>query len=105
MIIVDELLTILRKRSRDFARTAKTALTDELYHIYRAKASEAEAIYIILLNMRKEALKNIKADEGEWKKVSDRYPKYVCTACNHLGNNRDYRYCPYCGAKMRGGEE
>jgi rRNA maturation endonuclease Nob1 len=40
--------------------------------------------------------------EGEWKKVSDKYPRYVCTACNHLYNNKGYKYCPNCGARMKG---
>lgn len=37
---------------------------------------------------------------GYWKKVSGKYPRYVCTACNHLFNNHGYKYCPNCGAKM-----
>lgn len=45
-----------------------------------------------------------KQSEGEWKKVSDKFPRYVCTACNHLFNNKEYNYCPNCGAKMKGGE-
>lgn len=40
--------------------------------------------------------------EGEWKEVSKKYPRYVCTACNHLYNNKGYKYCPNCGAKMKG---
>lgn len=40
--------------------------------------------------------------EGEWKQVSEKYPRYVCTACNHLFNNKEYKYCPHCGAKMKG---
>jgi rubrerythrin len=42
--------------------------------------------------------------EGEWKKVYDKAPRYVCTSCNHLYNNKEYKYCPNCGAKMKGGE-
>jgi rRNA maturation endonuclease Nob1 len=42
--------------------------------------------------------------EGEWKKVSEKYPRYVCTACNHLYNNKGYKYCPNCGAKMKGAD-
>ena len=45
-----------------------------------------------------------KQSEGEWKRVSDKYPRYVCTVCNHLYNNAGYNYCPNCGAKMKGGE-
>lgn len=43
-----------------------------------------------------------KQSEGEWKKVNEKYPRYVCTACNHLCNNRGYKYCPNCGARMKG---
>ena len=37
---------------------------------------------------------------AEWKKVSDKYPRYACTNCNHLYNNKEYRHCPWCGAIM-----
>lgn len=43
--------------------------------------------------------------DGEWKKVYDKYPRYRCTICSHLYNNREYKYCPFCGAKMKGGAE
>lgn len=39
---------------------------------------------------------------GEWREVNEKYPRYVCTACNHLFNNKNYNYCPCCGAKMDG---
>ena len=42
---------------------------------------------------------------AEWKKVSDKYPRYVCTACNHLYNNKEYKFCPFCGADMRKGSK
>lgn len=44
-----------------------------------------------------------KQNEGEWKKIYDKAPRYVCTSCNHLYNNKEYKYCPNCGAKMKGG--
>lgn len=40
--------------------------------------------------------------EGEWKKMYDKAPRYVCTSCSHLYNNKEYKYCPNCGAKMKG---
>jgi rRNA maturation endonuclease Nob1 len=43
----------------------------------------------------------IKIQHGKWKTVSDKYPRYVCTNCNHLFNNKEYKYCPFCGADMR----
>ena len=46
-----------------------------------------------------------KQSEGEWKKVSDKSPRYKCTICNHLYNNREYKHCPFCGARMKGGAE
>ena len=45
------------------------------------------------------------ARHGRWKKVSEKSPKYVCTECNHLYNNKGYTYCPHCGAKMDLGDE
>ena len=45
-----------------------------------------------------------KQSEGKWKQAYNNYPRYVCTNCNHLYNNKEYKYCPSCGAKMKGGE-
>ena len=44
----------------------------------------------------------VEVRHGEWKKLYDKAPRYVCTACNHLYNNREYKFCPNCGAKMDG---
>ena len=52
MNILNELCTILRKRYKQMEREANKALTDELQIIYRAKAAEAQAIYIIVYNMK-----------------------------------------------------
>ena len=41
---------------------------------------------------------------GRWIKVSDKAPKYCCTECDHLYNNKEYKRCPFCGAKMDGKE-
>ena len=57
-----------------------------------------------------EALESVPAADvvevrhGKWKKVSEKYPRYVCTACDHLYNNKEYKHCPFCGAKMDGKE-
>lgn len=44
----------------------------------------------------------VEVRHGEWREVNNRYPRYVCTICNHLFNNKNYNYCPNCGAKMDG---
>lgn len=44
----------------------------------------------------------VEVRNGKWKKVSEKYPRYVCTNCNHLYNNKEYKRCPFCGAKMDG---
>lgn len=41
---------------------------------------------------------------GHWKQLYQKSPRYVCTFCNHLFNNREWKYCPHCGAKMDGKE-
>lgn len=48
-----------------------------------------------------------KTENGEWVKVREGYPRYVCTRCHHLYNNMGYKYCPNCGARMdgKGGDE
>jgi rubrerythrin len=43
----------------------------------------------------------VEVRHGKWQKVNDKYPRYVCTVCNHLFNNKNYNYCPKCGAKMK----
>lgn len=45
------------------------------------------------------------ARHGKWKEANKKYPRYVCTACDHLYNNKTYKYCPNCGAKMDGKED
>ena len=57
MNILDELLTLLRKRSKHFEYLARVAITDQLTDIYRAKAAEASAIYAIVNNMKLKMLK------------------------------------------------
>ena len=44
----------------------------------------------------------VEVRHGEWKKLYDKAPRYVCSSCNHLFNNKEYKYCPHCGAKMDG---
>ena len=44
----------------------------------------------------------VKVRHGKWKKLYDKAPRYVCSSCNHLFNNKEYKYCPECGAKMDG---
>jgi outer membrane protein assembly factor BamD (BamD/ComL family) len=44
-----------------------------------------------------------KQSRGEWKQAYNSFPRYVCTNCNHLFNNKTFKYCPNCGAKMKGG--
>lgn len=50
------------------------------------------------------------AVQGEWKRVPTRTYKGECTNCGfrHIfmdGHDSQYRFCPYCGAKMKGGEQ
>ena len=42
----------------------------------------------------------VEVKHGEWHKVRELAPRYVCSCCNHLNNNMGYKYCPNCGAKM-----
>lgn len=39
---------------------------------------------------------------GKWHKEYNTYPRYICTNCNHLFNNKSFKYCPHCGAYMGG---
>lgn len=73
-------------------------LTNELIRTHSYGTSNAVAEHLYNAGYRKQSV-------GEWKKVSDKSPRYKCTICNHLYNNMEYKYCPYCGAKMKGGAE
>ncbi len=57
-------------------------------------------VYEVCRNLYNEGYR--KQRVGEWKKLYDKAPRYVCTACNHLFNNKSYKYCPNCGVKMKG---
>lgn len=57
MSMLEELLKLLRRRSRELERLARKSITVELADIYRAKAAEAEAIYVIVYNMKMKLLK------------------------------------------------
>ena len=57
MNILNELLTLLRQRSKHFEYLARVALTVELADIYRAKAAETSAIYDIVVKMKMKLLK------------------------------------------------
>lgn len=44
---------------------------------------------------------NVREDiRANWKTVSNKAPRYACTNCKHLYNNRSYKFCPTCGARM-----
>lgn len=64
MNILDELLTLLRKRSRHFEYLARVAITVELTDIYRAKAAEARTIYDIVYKIKMKMLKE-RAQDAE----------------------------------------
>ena len=56
------------------------------------------------------ALPSADAVQGEWKRVPTRTYKGECTNCGfrHIfmdGHDSQYRFCPYCGARMKGGAE
>jgi rubrerythrin len=53
-----------------------------------------------------------KQSEGEWVTSDIPQEKYVCSVCggacwyyDYQGEVAKSRYCPNCGAKMKGGEE
>lgn len=69
------------------------------------KADCAERLMKDVTNALEKAEKVEPIIHGRWIKVSDKAPKYCCTECNHLYNNKEYKRCPFCGAKMDGGKE
>jgi hypothetical protein len=45
-----------------------------------------------------------KQSEGEWKPIMAVCNRGVCSKCNKIGAVR-WKYCPECGAEMKGGAE
>ena len=96
-----KLFTVATKK-----RQARLAWEEMAKFIAEGRFYEPNANQIRLFIGDAESLYNAgyrKQSEGAWKKVSEKYPRYVCTVCNHLYNNKEYKYCPNCGAKMNGG--
>lgn len=46
---------------------------------------------------------NGKRPQGEWLKNANQI--YKCSLCGAYGNPNYFRFCPNCGAKMKGGAE
>ena len=55
-----------------------------------------------------ETLPSAEAVQGEWIKSKAAKGYVVCSNCNKLTTNinrKKYNYCPFCGARMKGGED
>jgi rubrerythrin len=53
-----------------------------------------------------------KQSEGEWVQSEDWQYDYICSVCGNTAHKGDYgnydslsKFCPNCGAKMKGGAE
>lgn len=68
---------------------------DEEYEKRRIITADFVAIKMTAKGYRKQS-------RGEWKQAYNSFPRYVCTNCNHLFNNKTFKYCPNCGARMKG---
>lgn len=62
----------------------------DVKHWYRDELDEGLAECLYNAGYRKHS-------EGMWKQAYNSYPRYVCTNCNHLFNNKEYKYCPNLG--------
>lgn len=51
------------------------------------------------------ALQSEPVKHGEW--ITNKLGLFECTACNTMlfTKQKDWSFCPYCGAKMKGQEE
>ena len=49
-----------------------------------------------------ETIREYERPHGEWKITLN--DLYTCSYCGNYGNPRFFKFCPYCGADMRGGE-
>lgn len=44
----------------------------------------------------------VKVKHGKWIKRYEKAPRYACSVCSHLYNNKEYKHCPFCGSIMYG---
>lgn len=93
---------IVEKQNELMLTTIQRIGGDEFIDITIDKDKVIEAL-TDYVNKQK-GIPNIEVRHGEWREVNEKYPRYMCTFCNHLFNNKNYNYCPYCGAKMDGGK-
>ena len=43
--------------------------------------------------------------KAEWIDVRDYCGEFMCSNCKETNINNSYKYCPYCGADMRGKQD
>ena len=54
----------------------------------------------------KELKRRLKRSKGRWKKLEGVDPIYACSCCDwHSFHVEHYKFCPNCGADMRGKEK
>jgi rubrerythrin len=78
------------------------ALKKELYTIESGTATVGYTCHII---NRAPTIEAAPVVRGEWVPNTDTegYFFYTCPVCGYENNDREYPYCPNCGAKMADG--
>lgn len=91
--IADVLLSVGRKDNK--GKEIDTAYNDfEADVIFKYGCDRLNCATALVLQGYKKQI------SGKWIKTYEKSPRYVCSECNHLFNNKGYKFCPNCGSKM-----
>ncbi|MBQ6342842.1 MAG: hypothetical protein IJI41_06945 [Anaerolineaceae bacterium] len=61
--------------------------------------------HVVAFDMAIEALKQPKRKKGKWIDTRVYCGEFLCSNCHETNINNFYKYCPNCGAEMKGSVE
>ena len=82
----------------------------DILRIFKRKVKDGEKAIVLDMIGCIKSLPSADRPQGEWKHDDSSPIAYRCTACNTLQHwsviqNGRYRFCPNCGAKMKGADD
>ena len=82
----------------------------DILRIFKRKVKDGEKAIVLDMIGCIKSLPSADRPQGEWMHDDSSPIAYRCTACNTLQHwsviqNGRYRFCPYCGARMKGADD